>query len=313
MNDYQKIHDKQKQHMNDDAFNTERKDIHESWFRNDTVDFWRHKRMYQTIEPIAAFYPEKKWLTIGDGRYGLDANRLNAMFGIDVFPTDISQNMLEEGKERGIIKEYGVENAENLSFPDHSFDFVFCKESFHHFPRPIMALYEMIRVSKDGVILIEPNEKLTLIPPINMLKQLIKVILKPIFPKRITSNKHFSITTNIHSAYEPSGNYIYSISRREFVKIAHGLNLRTVAWKGLNDHYIKGCEFERSDANNEVFTKLQQIINKRDRLCKSFPAFHDYDLITIVLFKQEIDPKLKASMEADGFTFAKPIRNPYLD
>jgi hypothetical protein len=77
--------------MSDDLHKVERQPVHESWFREDTADFWRHKRMYDTIKPIASFYHDKKWRSIGDGRYGLASYRLNKMFNIDVFPTDISK------------------------------------------------------------------------------------------------------------------------------------------------------------------------------------------------------------------------------
>ena len=72
----------QKHVMNEDAFIEERKKIHESWFDSETVDFWRHNRMYATISPLANFYHKKKWLTLGDGRYGLDSYRLNKMFDL---------------------------------------------------------------------------------------------------------------------------------------------------------------------------------------------------------------------------------------
>lgn len=51
-----------------------------------------------------------------------------------------------------------VENAEKLSSPNETLDFVLCKESYHHFTRPMLALYEMLRVATKAVVLIEPNE-----------------------------------------------------------------------------------------------------------------------------------------------------------
>ena len=45
-----------------------------TWFNTNTVDSWRHKRMYTLIDPLLACYPEAKWLTVGDGRYGKDAH-----------------------------------------------------------------------------------------------------------------------------------------------------------------------------------------------------------------------------------------------
>ena len=52
--------------------------------------------------------------------------------------TDISSNLLKEAKDIGYISKYKQENAESLSFQDDEFDYVFCKESYHHFPRPMM-------------------------------------------------------------------------------------------------------------------------------------------------------------------------------
>ena len=65
--------------------------------------------------------------------------------------TDIAEVLLKEAKEEGYIKAYSKENAESLSFADNEFDFVFCKESYHHFPRPMIALYEILRVVKRGL------------------------------------------------------------------------------------------------------------------------------------------------------------------
>jgi hypothetical protein len=44
-----------------------------TWFEKDTVDAWRHQRMYQVLDPILATESQAKWLTVGDGRYGKDA------------------------------------------------------------------------------------------------------------------------------------------------------------------------------------------------------------------------------------------------
>lgn len=49
------------------------------------------------------------------------------------------------------------ENAECLDFDTRSFDLVYCKEGLHHLARPILGLYEMLRVCRRGAIFIEPN------------------------------------------------------------------------------------------------------------------------------------------------------------
>ena len=49
------------------------------------------------------------------------------------------------------------------------------------------------------------------------------------------------------AVYEEVGNFGYAISEREMEKVALGLGLPAVAFKGLNDRYEKGVEFERAD------------------------------------------------------------------
>ena len=128
-----------------------------TWIEKDTVDTWRHQRMYQVLDPILVAEPKAKWLTVGDGRYGNDAKYITEK-GCDALATDISEYLLKEAKDIDYISKYKLENAESLSFHDLEFDYVFCKESYHHFPRPMLALYEMLRVANSGVLLIEPND-----------------------------------------------------------------------------------------------------------------------------------------------------------
>ena len=157
----------------------------ETWKRFDTIDAWRHKRMYDSVLPLISAYPLSKWLTIGDGRYGTDANYLLRNNVQNVLATSINNTLLKKSKEEGFITEYKVENAESLSFDDNSFDFVFCKESYHHFPRPMIAFYEMLRVAGTAVIIIEPNDvnlhlikaSTTLVKPKNKV-QLLKDFIK---------------------------------------------------------------------------------------------------------------------------------------
>ena len=127
------------------------------WLKKNTLDYWRHKRMLNKLNPFLK--KGEKWLTLGDGRYGTEANYLISK-GIDAMATDYSDKLLKIGKEIGFIDKYQKENAESLTFDDNEFDYVLIKEAFHHFPRPWIALYEAFRVCKKGVILIEPNDQI---------------------------------------------------------------------------------------------------------------------------------------------------------
>jgi ubiquinone/menaquinone biosynthesis C-methylase UbiE len=111
----------------------------ETWLQDDTVDAWRHFRMYAMADPLLENYKNNHWLTLGDGRYGTDAHYIMSK-GCQAHASDISDYCLKEAAKIGFIKEYSVQNAEQLTFEDNSFDFVMCKESSHHFPRPAKAL-----------------------------------------------------------------------------------------------------------------------------------------------------------------------------
>jgi len=53
---------------------------------------------------------------------------------------------------------YQKQNMEKISLKSRSYDIVFCKEALHHIPRPVLGLYEMLRICKHTVIIIEPYE-----------------------------------------------------------------------------------------------------------------------------------------------------------
>ena len=198
-----------------------------SWLnQNSTIDRWRHDRLYNLLRPLIKFNKEKKWLTVGDGRYGTDANALLKMGATNVMCTDISDTLLKTGREKGFIKDYSAQNAENITFENEQFDFALCKEAYHHFPRPHIALHEMLRVSKLGVILIEPND--AIIQP---------KILDKIFPiiKRLLGK---SPNKEAHS-FETIGNYVFSISERELEKFQLGMHRRHIAFMYANDYYVQ--------------------------------------------------------------------------
>ncbi len=53
---------------------------------------------------------------------------------------------------------YQKQNCERLSYVSGSFDLVFCKESLHHLTRPMQGLYEMLRVCRGAVLVLEPYD-----------------------------------------------------------------------------------------------------------------------------------------------------------
>ena len=122
-----------------------------------SVDNWRHDRMLSCVKPLVRMLPAARWLTVGDGSYGADAAYLQSC-GVEVVASSLNADSLKIAAQRGYIRKYQQENAERLSLGDEEVDFVLCKLAFHHFPRPPIALYEMLRVARRGLVLIEPLE-----------------------------------------------------------------------------------------------------------------------------------------------------------
>ena len=215
--------------------------------------------------------------------------------------TDISDRLLKIGNETGFITDFSAQNAEDITFNNNQFDFTLCKESYHHFPRPHIALHEMLRVSKLGVILIEPLDSKIEPKILNRILQLIKRI----------SGK---LNNNYEHEFEPIGNYIFSISERELEKVQLGMHRRYIAYTYVNDYYERGYEFislETSDKTEiKKIKKAKLIIRIRDLLVK-------YNLISAgllcaILFKEEPSSSLVKLLRNSGWHIKKLPRNQYL-
>ena len=268
----------------------ERKKFAKSWLKSGTLDRWRHNRMLKKILPFIDI--ESKWLTVGDGRYGTDANFI-IKHGGKAHATDISDKLLKIGHEKGFIQDFSQQNAENLNFENNSFDYVLIKEAFHHFPRPWIALHEAFRVCKKGVILIEPNDE----------KRFFQKILKKILRKNTDSY-----------GFEPVGNFIYRLNNDELEKFLLGMHYRYIGFSKLNDHYETGVEFIRLNTKNKkeraVIRRIKIIIKLKDLLARI--KLIPYGLTVSVIFKSNPSLVLKNNLIEEGFLMKELPTNPYL-
>ena len=240
-NRYKQEFDQWIEYLSDD----EKKRLSDTWLKDNTVDAWRHARMYSCLDPVLDACPDSNWLTVGDGRYGNDSHYILEK-GNDAVASDISDALLKLAAENMYIEDFFAANAENLPFAHESFDFVFCKESLHHFPRPMIALYEMLRVAKRGVVLIEPKEGPSLQSGRDILKSILKFLLSKLGLSSIMKTRYSGIFAGYTNAWEPVGNYVYKVSEREIEKVAMGMECPVCAFKGLNDYYERGVEFEEA-------------------------------------------------------------------
>jgi 2-polyprenyl-3-methyl-5-hydroxy-6-metoxy-1,4-benzoquinol methylase len=258
-----------------------------------------------TAEPLENLTPfldaQKSWLTVADYN-GFEANFLMEK-GQNVVASDISDAMLKEANADGLIGEYRKENVEALTFEDESFDYVMCKEAFHHFPRAYLALYEMIRVSRSAAILV--GEPIDILSKMSLLV-FVKNILDAINPRLIDRfwKNRFS--------FETVGNYVFKISVREVEKIAMGIGLPCIAYRKFNIYLSNGPTEGLWDVplNTTVYKKIQSrmaVLNFFNGL-----GLFPHHMICCVLFKEPPTASVLDRMKQQGFQILQLPRNPYL-
>lgn len=257
----------------------------------DSVDAWRHRRMHEMLNSLIEAKPGATWLTVGDGSFGSDAYFLQQK-GVDVVASSLTDHSLRIAAEKGLIRKYAVVNAEDISYEDESFDFVLCKEAYHHFPRPSIAFYEMLRVAKDAVVLIEPYDG-----P----KRFLDMIKEPM--KKLLWGKSETIY------FEPSGNFIYRINPKQIGKKLAAMGYATVAYKTFNDIFLP--KYGKSRAGSSFgYLATRVSILLQDLLCGL--RLLNPALITVITFKQMPSGKLTKQLKKVGFTFDVMPVNPYV-
>lgn len=267
-------------------------DLPSCYTRPDSVDCWRHDRMLGSVLPLVEAFPQATWATVGDGRYGSDAFFLKR-HGTNVLATSLTDSNLRIAQERGYIDKFQAENAERLSFEDDSFDFILCKESYHHFPRPAIAFYEMVRVARVGVVLIEPMDDS--LRALDWGKKIGKRLLRG----------------DRACDFEPSGNFLYRVNVREIEKMTTAIAGATVAVKRFNDFYHPKLALQGSAGvtfgllATKVGIAIQNVLS-RARLMS-------YGLSVIVVFKLRPPDSAERALQSNGFRVTHLPRNPYLN
>lgn len=264
--------------------------IAQTWLREDTVDHWRRERLHRLLLPFIETDREARWLTVGDGRFGSDAQYLQRR-GVSVHASDNSPQFLKIAASKGLLNEFSQQNAEHLTFADSAFDYVYCKEALHHLPRPHIALHEMFRVARKAVILQEPYERIGLSNAIRMVRG----------PRQVHE-------------FESVGNYRFRLSRHECEKFLLAMHFRHYAFRGINDAYVEGIEFcpDQGGSPIERATRLRikSIIAVRNIL--SAIGIVPYKIVCIVLFKDNPSASLRSALVGESYGVVDLPRNPYL-
>lgn len=238
---------------------------------------WRQNRMMQV--PLAfRLHPDRSWLTVGDmGRDGI----ILIHNGIrNVVPTSLNGVVLAQLQAAGLIERFGIENAERMSRDDGAFDYVLCKQSLHHMQRPFVAIYEMLRVSRRAVVLIEPQD-------------------------RREAGQSFIPAPY----YELAGNFVHSISKGELAKLAIGANLPAIGFLEFNEAYTEQSESAPATEECAAFRAMQAQLAARDAQAER--GERGYDRLTAVLFHEAPDAELAQALAACGLVIEALPGNPY--
>jgi ubiquinone/menaquinone biosynthesis C-methylase UbiE len=100
-------------------------------------------------------------IACGPGAFVLAlAPRVSIARGIDLTPEMLRRARASQAEKQIPNAAFVLGDAEQLPFPEGMYDLVSCQCSFHHMPKPQLALQEMIRVAK-------PEGRLLIIDPLS--------------------------------------------------------------------------------------------------------------------------------------------------
>ncbi len=264
----------------------------------DCYAYWIHTETLRIMSPLMD--RRNTWLTIGDYN-GFEAQYL-LEHGQEAVASDISDTFLKEAKEEGLINAYRKENVERINLEENSFDYVSCREAFHHFPRAYLGLYEMIRVAKKGAIIVEPVDPLMTMPLMLWIKNLCDRI-NPLLINKLWKNRF---------SWETVGNYVFKISEREIEKMAMGIGLPCIAFRTcnmLNKNLTVKNQFE-VPINQHL--KKRAILSTRIRDFFSRIGLIPYNTLIAVIFKEMPDKTLQENLKNKGYKVLPLPPNPYL-
>lgn len=242
------------------------------------------------------------WLTIGDFT-GVEAMYLTEQ-GQKAMASDISDVYIKEAHRLKLIDAYDRINVEQIEYGEDAFDYVLCKESFHHFPRAYLGLYEMIRVAKKGVVLIEPTDAFCKMSSLVFLKNFCD-LFNPNLINKLWKNRY---------SWEVVGNYVFKLSEREVEKAAMGMGLPCIAFKGVNIRLKPIPESwgdpKKVPIDKRLERKLDRYIARRDLLCKLGIIPHNN--LCAIIFKEKPSAELLEDLRRDHFQVIELPPNPYL-
>lgn len=265
----------------------------------DCINYQLVKKYLNILHPF--LFKQSNWLTIGDYN-GLEANYLLEQ-GQQAVASDITDVFLQEAHKEGLIQQYREINVEDIDLPDDSFDYVLCKEAFHHFPKAYLGLYEMIRCSRNATILIEPIDIITKMPLLLFIKNILDRF-NPLLINKLWRNRF---------SFETVGNYVFKISEREIEKVAMGLGFPCIAFKKINlmlNVKLDKAITAQTPIHKKGWKKINRRLSFKDLL--GYLRIIPYNHLCCVVFKTDPDLQTRKRLKKAGYMVIELPENPYL-
>jgi ubiquinone/menaquinone biosynthesis C-methylase UbiE len=227
---------------------------YDGFINPNSIWYWMHTYCLEQLGYFFSKIPASYFLTVGDGYCGREAGFVKR-YGHKVHASDMETCLIEVAKDWGVIDECSQQDMNKLSFADDTFDYALVKESLHHLSKPYQGLYEMMRVSKKGIILIEPNGD---------------------------NERKYAF-----SSFEETGNYCFAFSSHELIKVGLSMGCRyylvTYSIQFFGQH---------NDANIAA-GKVEEEKSRLKELDSKLPLPHKPLLICIFLKNKEDYDRLK--------------------
>lgn len=182
-------------------------------------DYFREipfKKLKQLLDARQVDLSQKKVLVASCGN-GIDLYYLKKYYDAEYHVSDIAENAVNWVVRTFEGIEGRVEDNESMSYADDTFDYSFVAASLHHLPQPLKGVYELLRVSRKGLIFIEPNDS---------------------WLTRLATRMKLA------TEYEVSGNYVYRFSQRDIYKISKALHYKHFFTRCFAIHRIARCSTE---------------------------------------------------------------------
>lgn len=162
---------------------------------------------------------DNKTLLIASCGCGIDAHYLKKYYRPrKICFTDIHVQAMEKTQSNFYNDFFVLTDNHQLAFKSGSFDYVFIAASLHHLKEPISGLYELLRVAKNGLMVIEPNDSW----------------LTRVFEKMGWA----------HEYEVEHGNYVYRFNKRDVDKITKALFFKHDIIRLFAIHRVAKTRFE---------------------------------------------------------------------